>query len=98
METHLFSPISVSGSDFDPRNTQSIPAVRILSLTLPQSCGIALAGSLTAAQFHCYVELPLTLNKTEGFPQVSSVASSQTTEHYSERFTFCLHALRGFDM
>jgi hypothetical protein len=31
METPLFGPIFVSGSDFDPRNTQSIPAVKILS-------------------------------------------------------------------
>jgi hypothetical protein len=46
-----------------------MPPFEILALTLPQSCGIALAGSLTVVQFHCYVEL--TLNKTQYFAEAS---------------------------
>ncbi len=44
---------------------------QILALTLPQSCGIALAGSLTAVQFRFPAELPLNLNKIEHFSKVS---------------------------
>ena len=70
LQNALFCPISVSGLNFNPQNTQGIPVVKIFALTRGVHA-LALTGSMTAVQFRDPAELPLNVNKNEHFSKVS---------------------------
>ncbi len=77
LKNPLFCPITASGSDFNPQNTQCIPAVKIFAFDSGHPCPFTAAGPPPASPILLSCRIVLTLNKIGRFSKVSRYEPSR---------------------